>query len=230
LQGSDLYGILKRAGVTHLHYADSVLTSCTFLEQGGILSRGFVEDQGLKQSSQTSDELAKKYGIWHSIFVPHLDIHDREGQTKAPNLYGPALFVLDLDVLLQLPPGSDVRVTKRSPAYWYDSEPNSGRWFESAEEVAKGVHFSDLHKMLAIQTPSGKLNFPNRRARIILDDPQRQVLSGENAYIHAENRFKAAAANGGVGISIERRKCPVGCICINKYATWSTPVVDFYFG
>jgi len=230
VQGSDIYGIMKHAGVTHLHYADSVLTSCTFLEQGGILSRGFVEDHGLKQSSQTSDELAKKYGIWHSLFVPHLDIHDREGQTKAPNLYGPALFVLDLDILLRLPQGADVRVTKRSPAYWYDSEPDSGRWFENVEEVAKSVHFGDLHKMLSIQVPSGKFNFPNRRARIILDDPQRQVLSGENAYTHAEDRLKAAAERGGVGVSIERRKCPVGCVCSSKYATWSVPVVDFYFG
>ena len=230
MQGNDIYGILKHAGVTHLHYADSVLTSCTFLEQGAILSRGHVEDHGLKQSSQTSDELAKKYGIWNSLFVPHLDIHDREGQTKAPNLYGPVLFVLDLDVLLRLPSGADVRVTKRSPAYWYDSEPESGRWFENVEEVAKSVHFGDLHKMLAIQVPSGKLNFPNRRTRIILDDPQRQVLSGENAYNHAEDRLKAAAESGGVGVSIERRKCPVGCVCSSKYATWSIPVVDFYFG
>jgi len=43
VQGSDIYGIMKHAGVTHLHYADSVLTSCTFLEQGAILSRGYVE-------------------------------------------------------------------------------------------------------------------------------------------------------------------------------------------
>jgi hypothetical protein len=55
-------------------------------------------------------------------------------------------------------------------------------------------------------------------------------LSGESAYTHAEDRLKAAAESGGVGVSIERRKCPVGCVCISKYATWSIPVVDFYFG
>jgi len=111
-QGSDIYEILKRIGVTHLHHANSVITSCTYLEQGGIVSRGFAEDNGLQQSPQPTDELDKKYGIWHTIFVPHVDIHDRQGQTKAPNSYGPVLFVLDLDVLLRLPPGAQVRVTK----------------------------------------------------------------------------------------------------------------------
>lgn len=84
--------------------------------------------------------------------------------------------------------------------------------------------------MLGIQVPLGKLDFPNRRARIILDDPQRQLLSGVNAYTHAEARLREAAADSKVEVSIERRKCQMGCICASKYATWSTPVVDFYFG
>lgn len=230
LQGSDIYGILKHIGVTHLHQANSVITSCTYLRQGGIVSRGFAEDHKLQQSAQPTDELDRKYGIWHMIFVPHVDIHDRQGQTKAPNLFGPVLFVLNLDVLLRLPPGAEVRVTKRSPAYWYDTEPDSARWFQNAEEVAQNLSPDDLHKMLAIQIPSGKLDFPNRRAQILLDDPRRQVLSGVDAYTHAETRLREAAAHSKVEVSIERRKCQVGCICASKYAAWSTPVVDFYFG
>ena len=230
LQGSDIYQILKRIGVTHLYHANSVITSCTYLEQCGIVSRGFAEDHKLPQSAQPSDELDRKYGIWHTIFVPHLDIHDRQGQTKAPNLYGPVLFVLDLDVLLGLPRGAELRVTKRSPAYWFDNEPDSARWFQNAEEVAQNFSPDDIHKMLAIQIPSGKLDFPNRRARIILDDPQRQLQSGVNAYTYAESRLRKAAAQSKVEVSIERRKCQTGCICASKYAAWSTPVVDFYFG
>jgi hypothetical protein len=53
VEGSDIYGILKRIGATHLHHANSVITSCTFLEQGGLLGRGFVEDHGLKTISTT---------------------------------------------------------------------------------------------------------------------------------------------------------------------------------
>jgi hypothetical protein len=230
VEGSDICGILKRAGATHLHHANSVITCCTFLEQRGLLSRGFVEENGLKQSVQPSDELDKKYGIWHSIFLPHVDIHDRMGQTKGPNQYGPALFVLDLDVLLRLPAGAELRVTKRSPVYWYDTEPDSGRWFQSAEDLAKSVNFGDSDKMLAAQATSGKLDFPDRRARIILDDPQRQLSSGEDAYTHAENHLRVAAALGQIEVSIERRKCQAGCMCVGKYAAWSVPVLDFYFG
>ena len=230
LQGSDIYEILKNIGVTHLHQANSVLTSCTYLRQGGIVSRGFAEDHRLQQSAQPTDELDRKYGIWHTIFVPHVDIHDRQGQTKAPNLFGPVLFVLDLDVLLRLPPGADVRVTKRSPAYWFDGEPDSARWFQSREEVAQNLSPDEIHKMPAIQIPSGRLDFPNRRTRIILDDPQRQLQSGVNAYTHAEARLMAAAEHGKIEVSIERRTCQTGCICASKYGAWSTPVVDFYFG
>lgn len=230
LQGSDIYEILKRIGVRHLHQANSVTTSCTYLQQGGVVSRGFAEERRLQQSAQPTDELDRKYGIWHTIFVPHVDIHDRQGQTKAPNLFGPVLFVLDADVLLRLPPGAEVRVTRRSPAYWYDTEPDSARWFQNPEEVAQNLSPDDLHKMPAIRTPSGRLDFPNRRARIILDDPQRQLQSGANAYAHAEARLREAAGHGKVEVSIERRKCQMGCICASKYAAWSMPVVDFYFG
>ena len=195
-----------------------------------MLSRGFVEDHGLKQSAQPSDQLDKKYGIWHSIFLPHVDIHGQSGQTKGLNLYGPSLFVFDLDILLRLPAGSAVRVTKKSPGHWYDTEPESGRWFQSAEEMAKNVRAGDYDKLLAIQTPLERLDFPKRQARIILDGPQRQVSSGESAYTHAEKRLRAAAAAGQVEVSIERRQCPTGCLCGEKYAAWSAPVVDFYFG
>jgi hypothetical protein len=123
-----------------------------------------------------------------------------------------------------------VRVTKRSPAHWYDTEPESGRWFQTVDEMAKNVRPDDLDKLISIQTPLEKLNFPNRKARIILDAPQKQMSSGENAYTHAEKRLRAAAAVGQIEVSIERRQCPTGCICAEKYAMWSTSVVDFYFG
>jgi hypothetical protein len=229
-QGSEIYEILKDIGVTHLHQANSVTTSCTYLQQGGIVSRGFAEDHRLQQSAQPTDELDRKYGIWNTIFVPHVDIHDRQGQTKAPNIFGPVLFVLDLDILLRLPPGAEVRVTKRSPAYWYDTESDTARWFQNAEEVAQNLSTDEIHKMPSIQSPSGRIDFPNRRVRIILDDPQRQLQSGVNAFTHAETRLREAAESGKVEVSIERRKCQMGCICPSKYATWSTPVVDFYFG
>jgi len=229
LEGAEVYSIFKQIGATHLRHANSVITCCTFLEQHGLLSRGFVEDHRLKQSAQPWDALDKKYGIWHSIFLPHVDNHDHGGRTKGPNQYGPVLFVLDLDVLVRLPESTQIRVTRRSPVYWYDTEPESGRWFQSAEELAKSINPGDTDKMIAIQTPSGKLEFPHQQVHIILDDPHRQLSSGEDAYTHAESRLIAAAAAGGLEASIEKRKCQSGCVCSEKYAAWSVPVLDFYF-
>jgi len=229
MQGSDVYSVLKGIGAMDLHHANSVTTSSTFLKQGGLLSRGFIEDHKLPQTQQSSDEIDKKYGLWHCVFVDHVDIHSRGGRKKGPNQYGPVLFVLDLDVLLRLPEGSKVLVTKMNPIYWREKQPDSERWFMSKEELAANIAFGDFGKMLVIQTPSEKLVFPNRRVRIILDDPQRQISSGKNAYTYAEDRLNSAAVAGRVAASIERRECDYGCICVEKYATYSAKTIDLYF-
>lgn len=229
MQGTDVHKVLSNIRASHLHHANSVTTSVTFLREGGLLSRGLVEGRGLKQTVQSSDAIDKKYGIWESIFVDHVDIHDRGGRRKGPNQYGPVLFVFDLATLLQLPPGTEVLVTKKNPIYWRDNEPDTDRWFQNAEELTKGIQFGDFDKMLVIQTPSRMLDFPKRHAQIILDDPQRTVSSGQDAYTHAENQLRAAAAAGGMQSTIQRRICGYDCICIKKYAKYATQKIDFYF-
>ena len=80
MQAAEVYAVLRQIGVTQLHHANTVTTSCTFLEQGGLASRGFVEDRHLSQTAQpASDEIDKRYGIWHDVFLDHVDIHYRAG-------------------------------------------------------------------------------------------------------------------------------------------------------
>ena len=112
MQGTDIYDVLKKIKAPRLHHANSGTTSRTFLEQGGLLSRGFVEQRGLNQTAQPSDDLDMKYGIWDRIFVDQVDIHTRARRKKAPNEYGPVLFLLELDALIQLPAGADVLVNR----------------------------------------------------------------------------------------------------------------------
>jgi hypothetical protein len=226
MQGADVYCVLKDIGATHLHHANSVTTSCTFLEHGGLASRGFVEDHGLKQTPQSSDGIDKKFGIWHRIFLDHVDIHDRAGRKKGPNQYGPVLFVLDLDVLRGLPKGTEVSVTKKNPIHWHDHEPACERYYQTAEELAANIGFGDFDKMLVIETPSGKVDFPSLWTRIILDDPKRQVSSGQDAYAYAEARLKKAVAVSEVKAYVERRQCQRSCICIQKYRAKK---MDFWF-
>ena len=229
MEGKEVFEALKEIGATHLHHTNSVTTSCTFLEEGGLLSRGFVESNHLVQTGQSSDGIDKKYGIWDRIFVDHVDIHFRGGRTKGPNQYGPVLFRFDLGILLELPADSDVLVTKSNPVHWYEKQPDAERWFQSVHELDEKLHFGDFDKMLVIKTPSQKLDFPKRRAEIFLDDPQRQVSSGESAYAYAEKRLRAAAKVGQIEISIHGHECRLDCICVEKYATYNSERVDFWF-
>jgi hypothetical protein len=229
MQGTDIYDVLKKIKVPRLHHANSVTTSCTFLDQGGLLSRQFVEQHKLNQTAQSSDADDKKFGIWDRIFVDQVDIHARARKKKAPNEYGPVLFLLELDALLQLPAGTDVLVTKDNPIYW-EGKPDADRWFQSTEELGKGMTLGTFGQMIMIRTPSGKLDFPNGYARIILDDPHRKLSSGEDAYAHAAERLRAAAEVGKINAAIERRECQADCICPKTYAAWKTQDIDLYFG
>ena len=44
--------ILMDKGVQYLYHANTVPTACTFLEHGGLLSRAYVENHSLFQTSQ----------------------------------------------------------------------------------------------------------------------------------------------------------------------------------
>src|ERR1017187_7077233 len=171
MRGEDVYSVLRGIGATHLHHANTITTSCTFLTCGGLLSRGLVEEGGLGQTPQPSDSKDKTYGIWHRVFVDHVDIHQRG---KRRNIYGPALFRFDIDLLLNLPEGSDVLATKFNPLYWSDSDQDASRWFRSIDELAAKIKFGNFDKMLVIETASAMVDFPKVPVTIILDDPQRQ--------------------------------------------------------
>ena len=122
-------------------------------------------------------------------------------------------------------------MTKTNPfPHWHDKQSEKDRWFQTPEELAKDIQLGDFGKIVVINTPSGKLDFPERRARIILDDPQRQVSSGHNAYDHARDRLMAAGNVGKVDVAIERRQCQGGCVCVKKYAGHAAQAIDTYFG
>lgn len=226
---ADVYRVLLGINATCLYHANSITTGCAFLEHGGLLSRGYVEDHKLTQTQQYSDDNDKKYGIWHRVFADHVDIHYRGGRTKGPNQYGPVLFVLDSDVLSKLPKGSEVSVTKKNPIHWKDGEPIEERWFKDAQELAASLSFGDFNKTLVIKTPSGTLDFPNRRVRIYLDNPTRKLSSGKDAYEYAEKRLRNAAGTGKVTVTIEPHQCRPDCICTKKYASYTYQHFEMLF-
>ena len=118
-----VYEILKSKGVDFLYHANSVQTSCTFLKNGSLLSRGVVQRRGFRQTEQPSDVIDQKYGVWLDIFTDSVDIHQRANRR---NTYGPVLFKINIDILktLNLPP---LWITKKNPTKWIDGELHYGR-------------------------------------------------------------------------------------------------------
>jgi hypothetical protein len=230
MKGTEVFNVLKAIGAAHLHHANTGRTSCTFLERGGLLSRAFVEENKLEQTPQpASDEIDKKYGIWNRIFVDHVDIHYRAGRKKGPNHYGPVLFRFDIALLLELPAGTDVHATKSNPVHWHDEQQEGERWFMTERELGENIHFGDFDKMLVINTPSGKLAFPKKQVEIFLDDPNRSLPSGQDAYAYATTRLQAAANTGKIKVLINPHECRTDCSCVQKYATFDAERLGLWF-
>ncbi|MBK8653103.1 MAG: hypothetical protein IPN20_04190 [Haliscomenobacter sp.] len=85
----EAHRILKSKGVTHLHHANTVTTSKSFLENKALLSREYIEANNLFQTGQDSDRKDKKFGIHGFVF---LDGKDLASYFSRPNHYGPILF------------------------------------------------------------------------------------------------------------------------------------------
>lgn len=77
LNAKQAYFVLKSRGVDHLHHANSVQTACSFLRAGYLMARGVVDRRGLRQTTQSSDPIDRKYGILFDVFSDSVDIHER---------------------------------------------------------------------------------------------------------------------------------------------------------
>lgn len=211
MNGSDVYAALTTNRVTQLHHANTVTTSCTFLSRGCLASRGWVEHFKLPQTPQMSDSLDKKYGIWNDVFMDGVDIHARASRR---NFYGPVLFEFPVDILLRLPAGTDVFVTKKNPSNWIDGEAQTEQAFASAAEVQAGYNFGDFGKHIVFRNAQWSLPFLTSPVTIILDDPKRSLANGQNAYAAAALKLQAAAKAGGVQVVIRSRQCSSTCGCL----------------
>jgi hypothetical protein len=220
MNGPDLIPILKNKGIDRLFHANTVTTSCTFLDRGGLASRGYVEKHGLKQTPQPSDTTDRGFCIWHDVFLDTDDLHQRMSR---PNLYGPVLFVFEVELLGQLPPGSEVRVTKLNPYpnKWASSDTNSDRYMLTLDEVRATLSKGTTDHIVVIRPPHSLLPFHNSPVEIVVDDPQRDVgtTGGTgDAFKRAQQLLLDAGHRSGTAISLRKRTCIGGCTCLTKYA------------
>jgi hypothetical protein len=161
---------LKSHGVEQLYHANTVRTSCTFLREGALLSRGTLDERGLDQTDQYTDKDDIKYGLWYDIFLDTIDIHE---ELNRRNQYGPVLFVFDVGILSEewLQP---VWVTKENPANWNSSKSYSDRYYHSNElNKYDPVGSGCFGNHIVLRSVGGVLRLKPHLNRIILDDPDK---------------------------------------------------------
>ena len=214
IKNADVLKVLREKSVSHFYHANSVQTSCTFLEHGALLSREYAETHKLKQTPQQSDALDKRYGIWNDIFLDTVDIHDR---ARRKNHYGPVLFVLKpQSVLTDQSLDGTLRITRRNPVHWSDGQSPKDRYFETSEEFAQNFSFGDFDKHFTFRTKDGKIPLAAHIDHIQLDDPQGS-LGDQNVFKNAMAALTAAAKIGQINVTIRKRECRMGCTCLGTY-------------
>ena len=162
----DLHDHLVSWNLDHIYHANTLATSCTFLKHRKLMSRGCVESMGLWQTSQKSDELDKKYGIWNDIFTDSCDVGDRAGH---PNFYGPILFELDRSILLDKNLKS-VKLTRFNPTKWPNIKEDE-RYIRSDNYIDQ-FKYGNFDHMITLQTNSGFVDLPHYLKTIVIDSPK----------------------------------------------------------
>ncbi|WP_332733848.1 hypothetical protein [Flavihumibacter sp.] len=192
IDSKELFRLLTGKGVSTFHHANTAKTALTFISEGALLSRAYVENNGLFQTEQYTDEKDKKLDIWDAVFVDGLDLHEKFSRR---NKYGPVLFHMDLKMLLS----EDfpfVRVTKNNPANWSLIETN---FYSSIEDIDKdyltGNDYRDGGIMFLFDKPEKKLALNTYCTKIIVDDPRITLVCKDQSQRPISELVKATMEN-----------------------------------
>lgn len=170
-----VYEILKKKGVVNLHHANTLATSLTFIQQNALLSRGYVEAKALVQSKQKTDAVDKQFNVWDDLFLDGTDLHAKYSR---PNVYGPVMFVIPIDIF-QYPDFSKVFITKQNPYYWKSSQTMDDWYYSNVEDFEKdyltGDRLRDGRICFTFKGKDVKLTLKKFCSKIVVDDPGRKV-------------------------------------------------------
>lgn len=212
LDNKKLYELLKDQGVEKLYHANTVATSLTFIEEGGLLSREYIEKKELYQTPQTSDAKDKLFDVFDDIFLDTTDLHKH---FHRQNHYGPVLFQFSLELLLD--ENIEIWVTKDNPIYWSKDSDLSDNYFSCVKELSEGWDKHEIQKkMYTIKKPKEPILF-NYLESITLDNPQ--VLINDDVSLHSESKSafnKATKNKNDIDTKVIFRKCG-HCFCTENY-------------
>lgn len=219
----ELHSFLKSKGISCFYHANTVTTSCSFIKMGGLLSRGHMEKLDAPQTSQSSDNIDIKFGVWNDIFIDIMDLH---GYFPRQNYYGPVCFALDINLLLDdhLPA---IHITTNNPTNWKENE--SKKYLYSISEYIDNFETNyDNNRlqqnMITIEADSYILPFDKYLKEIIIDDP------GINGYFnHAFQRINSALVSHDLArIKISKRQCR-NCWCKSNYRQYNRSQLEKLF-
>lgn len=213
----ELYTFMNSKNIRYFFHANSVSTSCSFIEQKGLLSRRAIETRGLLQTPQSSDEIDKQYGVWNDIF---LDLFDLHGYFPRQNLYGPVCFVMDNRFLLdnEIP---NICITKNNPIYWNDFMLENEKYYSSVKEYVD--EFEDnmrlkyiQQKMFTIHNTRKIVPFRKYLVKVIVDNP-RVKIGDVHLYKEAKQRLIKSLEGSGFSITLLETRTCIDCYCHDNY-------------
>ncbi len=213
----ELYEFLASKNIKYFFHANTVKTSCTLIEQKGLLSRGSIESRGLIQTPQSSDEIDKQFGVWNDIF---LDIFDLHGYFPRQNLYGPVCFVINNRFLLDnyLP---NICITKNNPIYWDKTMQENDRYYCCVKEYVDEFQQNKMErciqqKMFTIHNTNKKVPFKKYLVKIFLDNPKVKV-NDINLYQEAKEKLIISLEKSGFNKNILETRVCSNCYCHQNY-------------
>lgn len=208
MNAAEVKSVLKLHRVNNLYHANTVVTALTFLNNGGLMSREYVEKNGYPQTIQESDELDKEWDIYNDVFFDSVDIHER---IKNVNFYGAVTFEYSLDLLDSLS-GYDVLVTKNNPVHWEKGSSLESRYFLDIEELKSGFTKGSFIQHITVK--NAEIIPFDYLERIIIENPG----EGKEDYLNtALAEIMNVINKNNLRIIPEVRECKNNCKCADTY-------------
>ncbi|SRX52223.1 hypothetical protein [Aequorivita sp. CIP111184] len=222
LDSKSVYKILTTKNIKFFHHVNTFQTSKTFIENNALLSRKFVSDNSLNQTSQSSDAIDIKYDVYDDIFVDGLDLHEHFSRNSS---YGPFMFKIDLK-LLTVPSFSKIYITKDNPTNWNLKPKLTDRYYNDLKEFEKDYRNSGKVKdgqiMFTFKNVSTNLKLNKFCKEVIVDNPYIFSTDKSKSLGHITfDKIVAELKNNGLGhINVTLRhsdKTVPFCWCITNY-------------
>ena len=210
MKASVIKRLLLNKGITHLYHVNTVVTSLTYINNGGLLSRGDVVDLNLPQTPQSSDDTDKAFDIFYDIFFDSDDIHERAMRI---NYYGAVTFKYSVDVLDAFE-DCDILITKDNPIRWEHSMSFDELYFTTETEICFGFSKGEFPKHITIKKPHRIVPF-HFLEEIIIDEPY--DISNEQYQIALSTLQNTLLEYGYSDIPLVTRECGSSCTCKDTY-------------